>query len=410
MSAGAAPLPERGPGPARRRHAADRGFSFLELLVVMGAMAVLMGLTVGYLGSIGSATQLDQARAILVETCRRCQTASIGGGRRAVVTLAPRETSEGATVLRVAASIAQPVVTYQFEGLDQVSGGLEGKAQGVTIERGRGYTGAAGLFGRGGAIQYGRQSSFAMTEGFELDVRVVPETGPQEMVLVEGLGDEGSAIYRVALVRGNTTSPDYDVEVRLRLRRPGEGARENSGTEAVFRSTGAPVRAGMGWQRVEVAWHGLEATGRVNGLDVDLGGKGRARRGGGLDDDLADEVRVMATPPSGVVAMSISSPGRSFVGRMDTFQLRGVFRNSEMQRDLPEALTLLAPSPPIRLVFQNGALDPEVHARGVLLRFSDTQKPDDPPLSVLVGMNGTVESRQEFVTGEARGAGPGDAP
>ena len=55
------------PAPVRRSRArSSRGFTFLELLVVMGAMAVLMGLTVGYLGSIGSATQLDQARGILV--------------------------------------------------------------------------------------------------------------------------------------------------------------------------------------------------------------------------------------------------------------------------------------------------------------------------------------------------------
>jgi prepilin-type N-terminal cleavage/methylation domain-containing protein len=398
--------------PARAAGAGCRGFSFLELLVVMGAMAVLMGLSVGYLSSIGSATQLDQARGILVETCRRGLSASVGGGRRTVVTVSPRETSEGATVLRVSASIAQPVVTHQFEGLDQVSGGLAGRAQGVTIARGQGYTGSAGLFARGGSIDYGRQSAFAMTEGFELDVRLRPEGNQQEMVLVEGLGDEGTAIYRVALVRGTSSGDDYDVEVRLRVRRPGESARESTGTEATYRTSGGPLRAGGPWQRVEVAWHGLDATVRVNGLDIDVGDKGRSRRGGGLDETTAGEVRALASPASGLVSMSISSAGRSYVGLMDTFRLRGVFRSSEMQRDLPEALIMMSPAPPVRLVFENGALDPEVHARGVVMRFTDTQKPDDLPLSVIVGMNGAVESRQEAVATETerRGAaGPGDA-
>ena len=120
------------PAPVRRSRArSSRGFTFLELLVVMGAMAVLMGLTVGYLGSIGSATQLDQARGILVETFRRCQTASVGGSRRAVATLAMRTTEQGARVLRVSASIAQPVVTHQFEELDAISGGLIGRPTAV---------------------------------------------------------------------------------------------------------------------------------------------------------------------------------------------------------------------------------------------------------------------------------------
>ncbi|MGE0191673.1 MAG: type II secretion system protein [Planctomycetota bacterium] len=397
-------VPDRTP-----RTRPTRGFTFLELLVVMGAMAVLMGLTVGYLGSIGSATQLDQARGILVETFRRCQTASVGGSRRAVTTLALRTTDEGARVLRVSASIAQPVVTHQFEELEAISGGLMGKATAVGIAHGKGFTGSAGEFVLGGHVDYGRQSAFAMTEGFELDVRLKPDPGEPEMALVEGKGAENQVIYRVALVRGGTSGTDYDVEVRLRVRKPGESARESDGTEVIYRTKDAPVRGASGsrWQRVEVAWHGLEATVRVNGLEASVGDapRGRStRRDASLDADTADDVRELATPSDGLVAMSISGTSRSFRGLMDTFQLRGVFRSSELQRDLPEALQCETPLP-IRLVFQNGALDPDIHARGVVLRFRDTQAPDDLPLSILVGMNGTIDARQEPVA--ARPAGEG---
>ncbi len=393
-----------GPGGLAGR---PRGFSFLELLVVMGAMAVLMGLSVGYLTSIGSATQLDQARAILTETFRRCQSASVGGSRRAVATLARHTTSEGVEVLRVSASIAQPVVSHQFEDLEAMSGGLTGRAAGVTIARGAGYTGSAGHFDGGAHVAYGAQSSFAMTEGFELDVRIKPEPGATEMTLVEGLG-EGQPIYRVALVRGLASGVDYDVEVRLRVRRPGVSARHEAAVERIHRTTGAPVRVGGSarWQRVEVAWHGLEATVRVNGLEATLdagGGASRARRGGELDDETAAELRRLATPPTGVVSLTISAASRPYRGLMDTFQLRGVFRSDDAQRNLPDSLLLESPAPPIRLVFQNGSLDPDVHARGVVMRFRDQQSPDDVPLSILVGMNGTIESRQEAVPSRAPG-------
>lgn len=405
----------RGSDPDRTPRApSSRGFTFLELLVVMGAMAVLMGLTVGYLGSIGSATQLDQARGILVETFRRCQTASVGGSRRAVATLAMRTTEGGARVLRVSASIAQPVVTHQFEELDAISGGLMGKATAVGIARGRGFTGSAGEFVMGGQVDYGRQSAFAMTEGFELDVRLKPDPGGQEMVLVEGRGADGQPVYRVALVRGTTSSSDYDVEVRLRVRKPGESARDSDGSEVLYRTKDAPVRAASGsrWQRVEVAWHGLEASVRVNGLESSVtdAPRGRStRREASLDAGTADDVRELATPADGLVAMSISSGSRSFRGLMDTFQLRGVFRSSELQRDLPEALLCESPPLPVRLVFQNGALDPDVHARGVVLRFTDQQAPEDLPLSIIVGMNGTIDARQEPGASSAPGR-EGKAP
>ena len=57
-------LPLRGlPGAAaaRFRDGLARGFTFLELLVVMGVMAVFFGLGIGYLLNIGRSAQSMQA-------------------------------------------------------------------------------------------------------------------------------------------------------------------------------------------------------------------------------------------------------------------------------------------------------------------------------------------------------------
>ena len=50
-----------GAAAARSRDGLARGFTFLELLVVMGVMAVFFGLGIGYLLNIGRSAQSMQA-------------------------------------------------------------------------------------------------------------------------------------------------------------------------------------------------------------------------------------------------------------------------------------------------------------------------------------------------------------
>src|SRR5205085_2681671 len=59
----------------------EAAFTFLELLIVMGVLAMLMGLTIGWLGNIGRSARSAQAAAILTESAFRCQNASAGGRR-----------------------------------------------------------------------------------------------------------------------------------------------------------------------------------------------------------------------------------------------------------------------------------------------------------------------------------------
>ena len=378
--------------------ASSRGFSFLEILVVMGAMAVLMGLTVGYFSQIGTATQLSQARNILVETARRCQSASVGGGQRAVMTLQKQVDEDGVEVLKVGAAVAQTVLTHQFETLGDVSDGLPVEVSGVQLAHGEGYTGSAGKFETQSYLELPPQSAFAMTEGFEFDARIKPAAGRQHMTLIEGLTDDG-AMYRVSLVKARGGGANYDVDVKLKVREPGRDPRESSGDDVQVSTTGGFVRAGAGWQRVEASWRGLDVSIRVNGLDL-LGGQAkgaasRRRHRGKTSEEENAALRMFAVPASGAVRVRISSPNNAYEGLMDTVQLRGVFRSKELQRVLPEALQMLSPAPPVRIAFRGGVLDPSVHDRSVVLRFVDTAKPDDPPMALRVGTNGTVESRIE---------------
>ena len=176
-----------------------RGFSFIELIVVMGAMGMLVGLAVGYLNNIGQATFLAQTRSILSESAYRCINASSGGGG-AVLTLREVRTDLGATKLRVGAQVAGTVLTHQFETLDFAS---EARAPGihgqVEIVRGGGRVGNCAKFA-GGHMDFPPASDFAMTEGLQLDVWLQPEGGGRIMSVIRG----GEA-YEVMLVQTGTS-------------------------------------------------------------------------------------------------------------------------------------------------------------------------------------------------------------
>lgn len=163
----------------------ERGFSFMEIIVVMGAMSVLAALAVGFIGNIGKGTFLAQAKGMLSETAYRCINGSIGG-RRAEFTLRAAQDKDGFEILRIGAIVARPVLTHQFETLEFASGGnIPGVSGQVDILPGKGRTGNAGRF-KGGHLEFQGQSRFAMTEGIELDVWLKPDANQRGMSIVRG--------------------------------------------------------------------------------------------------------------------------------------------------------------------------------------------------------------------------------
>lgn len=371
-----------------------RGFSFLEITVVMGAMAMLAALAVGYIGNIGKGTFLAQAKGMLSETAFRCIAGSVGG-RRAEFTLRQVEDEAGRTKLRIGAIVARPVLTHQFEDLDFASGGSSPDIVGqVEIKSGAGRTGNAGLF-KGGHLAFQAQSRFAMTEGLELDVYVKPD--PAQRVMTIGRGGES---YEVMLIqRGEEAA--YDVRVRLKLRKASDSPRV-AALDETFESSGgssAPVSADGRWNHIQVGFHGLAPSIRVNGLER-YAPKGavtgrRKPTGEALGAGELAEVRRIAVPGDGALPLTISSSERPYYGQIDGFRLMGVFRSEELERDLPGTLQVVYPGLPLRIAFANGGLDPDVHNGDLMIRLVDTSSPEDPALRLTLGMDGKVASFYE---------------
>ncbi len=352
----------------------------------MGAMGVLLGLAVGYIGNIGQATFVVQAKGMLSETAYRCLSASVGD-RRAIFTLRRAEDKDGDLVLRIGAAVARPVLTHQFETLDFASEARAPNVSGeVELVKDGGRVGNCAKFGANAHLAFTPSSVFAMTEGIELDVWVKPEPGVRQMALVEG-----AESYGVYLVQAGE-SDAYDVKLRLKLRKISEGER-TAPFDKPFETKGAPVVADGRWSRIQVAFDGLDATIRVNGLEAyEPDGKRRGPGGAIQGNELVEQVQRIVVPPSGLAGVTISSPTAPYRGHMDSFRLMGVFRSEELERDLPGPLEVIYPTIPLRVVFRNGGLDPDEHSGDQIIRLLDTRNPDDPPLRLTMGMYGTVSS------------------
>jgi len=379
------PPPDAPPrcGFRRGRSGSQGGFSFIELVVVMGAMGMLMGLAIGYIGNIGQATFIAQAKAMLQETAYRCINASVGD-RRAIFTLRQVRNDEGGVVLRVGAAVARPVLTHQFETIDFASEARIPVIQGkVEIVRGGGRIGNGAKFGAAGYLSFSPQSVFAMTEGIELDVWLRPTSGTRQMTIVEGLES-----YAVSLIQSGV-GDGYDVQLRLKLRKANEEVR-TAALDQTFQTKSAPLIADGRWVHLQVRYDGLEASIRVNGLEAYEADTKRRRPGGALGAAELEQVQRMAVPPSGLVGLTISSNTTPYHGLMDSFRLMGVFRSQDLERDLPGSLKVIYPALPLRIVFHNGTLDPDVHSGDQMIRIKDMRNLDEPPMRLTMGMYGTV--------------------
>ena len=367
---------------ARTRRAA--GFSFIEIVVVMGAMAVLLGLAVGFISNLGQSTYVAQAKAMLSETAYRCVSAS-AGGRRAVLTLRVAIDDDGDPALKIGAIVTRPVLTHQFESLDFASEARAPNIQGkVELLKGQGHIGNCAKFG-GGYLEFTPQSLFAMTEGLEFDVWIQPEANHTLMSLMRG-GES----YEITLVQVSQ-SDAYDVRLSLQLRKASEGS-GGAALSKVYETKGGPVVADGRWSRVQVMFDGLEPTIRVNGLDCYNPDAKSRRPGAAFGPEDQERVHRIAVPREGAVGLSLSSGQRPYYGLMDSVRLMGVFQSEELERTLPGSLEVLYPPIPMRIVFFNGALDPDEHDGDQIVRIRDLRNLNDPPLRLTIGMYGAISS------------------
>lgn len=367
------------------RSTGSRGFSFVELIVIMGIVAVMAGLSVGWIQGAGRATGMTLARTQLLDAARRAQSRSMGG-RLATLSFQRTKGENGRDMDEVTVHVAEAVLSHAFERIEGASGLLPMAVQGdVKVDPEGGRTGGGAVFARGGVIAFQPQAAFATTEGLDLEAWIIPTGNAPVMVLVDGVG-----AYEVSLFRAVTGS-DYDLRLRLNLLAP-DGRGEPAWV--VYETEGAPVRSHGRWVHVRVAFDGSTPLFEVDGLERQVRRPGAAR---GAPPPPAPAPRRIAVPAEGAVALRIGSATQPFQGRMDGFVFRGVFSTRDDRITLPDGyqFEVLAPARtalPMRVRYANGRLDAAHHPQDVVLQVRDVTRPGDLPLVLELGRSGMVRA------------------
>ena len=370
--------------PASRPRA-QAGFSFVELMVVMGIMAVLMGLAVGFLTSAGKSGKMAQARRSIQETAYRCINASMGS-RSSFFTL--REGTgeeEGALVLE--AGVSRTVLTHQMEDLQFASGARSPDVEGqVVLKKHEGITGSGAYF-RGGALVFGAEPIFAATDGLEIEAWVRPEPRGRDLTVVRGQAPGGEMVYELVLARDGD-APYYQVRFTLLLREADAISADLPALPLTVQTVKSAILGdGKTWTHVQARFDGEDVEIRVGGQIMAL--QNRARRVPGAKQ-LRKKRRRIAVPRSGVVQLSISAQSRGFQGMLDAVIVRGVFQSSDNRILLPDELMVYAPPLPLRVTYENGRLV-GTGASDQVIWMGDKAHPNDLPLKFTFGRGGTVE-------------------
>ncbi|MCC7138272.1 MAG: prepilin-type N-terminal cleavage/methylation domain-containing protein [Planctomycetes bacterium] len=382
------------------------GFTFMEVLVVMAVAAVLLGLGIGFLANVGRASLATQASSMLAEAGQRCLNQSAGGKRAILEVRAVAPPGENERI-EVRTAVQRTVLTANFEALapdraetdwfinanEPTAATVNGPVQ-VELA---GRVGACARLQRGGSIEYGTRSGFAMTDGLEIEVDVKPEVAGGRMVVLRG-EDEGRLLWELALnpVVGRTQA--FDVELRVSSV-PADAAEALPGAPEDLRTAGAPVAAGV-WSRLRAVWDGVDSSLQVDGVErkkVERSRSDAPRRG-----------RRLYVPPSGVVRVLT---GPSYAGSVDTLTMSGIFRNDEDSRRLPYGVTLVRTPLPLRVVFSNGRLDPTVHSRDVEVRLTGPGEVETGGYTVVrYGLYGSLPPPYRVEPSVTPGAAMGDGP
>jgi prepilin-type N-terminal cleavage/methylation domain-containing protein len=384
-----------------RRARAQAGFSFVELMLVMGIMAVLMGLAIGFLTSAGKSGKMAQARRLIQETAYRCINASMGS-RSAFFTL--REgvgEEEGALVIE--AGVSRTILTHQMEDLQFASGARSPSIEGqVVLKKHEGITGSGAYF-RGGALVFGAEPIFAATDGLEIEAWVRPEPRGRDLTVLRGQAPGGEMVYELVLARDGE-APYYQVRFTLMLRETDALSADLPALPLTVQTQKSAILGdGKTWNHVQARFDGEEVEIRVGGQIMDL--QNRARRVPGATPPPKKRRRI-AVPASGVVQLSISAQSRGFQGMMDAVIVRGVFQSSDNRHVLPDELMVHAPPLPLRVSYENGRLV-GTGASDQVIWMGDRAHPTDLPLKFTFGRGGTVEYQytNEPIPGTTRPVG-----
>lgn len=335
---------------SRRRPTAD-GLTLVELLIVMGVLAVLMGIGVGAVARLDTGERRVVAQ--IKDALARARTFALSESAPARVVVDPR----AGLVYGLG---ARRVGNWHFEGGRGDGWPVEARLEAARPVRDGVIGGAVELLAES-SLRIPARPAFRSPDGFALDVWLMPDDAFRPMTILEEAGS-----WRVGFDR------DGVLEVELVLRGPAETGPHR----ALYPDARLPADR---WTRLSVAFDG-------HALSVALDGE---RLGA---DTLFSPPRGLVHAAAGAGIASGEEEAVRYRGRFDELRLSSVVRGDH--EPLPAEIALEGP-PRLVHLDPHGHLDPARHRSPVRLAFVA----GDPPrrTSVEVGLLGHVRSWSEAV-------------
>jgi prepilin-type N-terminal cleavage/methylation domain-containing protein len=331
----------------------ERGFSLIEVMVVMAIISVLMGFGIGMYRRLASVGAAEQARNTIVDTIAQVKTSSHSFPSALVVDPAT-QVVYGLEFRTVQNCNFEEAENSEIVGLAHKFGKFLG--DGALQPFPWGHTGGAAVFERGGTINFGNYPDYDLMEGVSIDVWVYPTEN-----MAMGILEKGDS-YGLRLQRGNGGPV---VEAFLRLAPPGQKKTAlTRSTVQTFRVRDHPLLLNR-WNRIIFSYDRTATT-----IAIDSFGRGAVERLRMLEADSADtapddeSAEEMALRLSGRLIvpatdddMLVGNEPGPLIGRIDDLKVAGIL--SGLHRPLPDDVVLRGGIRKIR--FRDGKLDPAYH-------------------------------------------------
>ncbi len=349
-----------------------RGFTLVEVLVVLGLLGVLMGIGAGMISRLGRGNVLIQTTYSLASQLATARARAYGPSTARVEITADED---GEVTLRAYRS--RSVFTWLCEGFDSASedvlksvGAVEISTDSLGNREGR-YA----IFAKGGQVSLGSPPWLAFRDGFTLRCRVRPAQLSGTLKLISrGPG------FTIALVPAGEGR--FDIEAKIRLDKD-PGNEKDTGGDCVLRTglNGATPVPEWSGPLLGGRWAEIQITYDRSALQIHVNDRLRGRRA-----DKRGPIQLRNEP---------FVIGDGYQGDFDSLTIGGIFEDDDDRYSVPGSVQWVDGSGKVHsnakatVHFRNRRLDPRFHPTAARFLFRlDTGEEQGPRRLVVVRRSG----------------------
>jgi prepilin-type N-terminal cleavage/methylation domain-containing protein len=340
-----------------------RGFTLVEVLVVMSLLAVLMGLSVGLITQAQSGNKLLVATNALAQQLASARAQAFGSSTTYVQV---RTAPDGSTHVRSFRD--RQVLAWAAEDFTKASEDVVRRGNAVEVSPDLGLEGHYVIFEPGGTVSLGSPQWLDFRDGFSIQCRLRPDARGGTLV------KKGEAIS-VAVTQGGAGRLGVDAKIKLARDEQGQGEgmcelRTGMRDAEVVPEWSAPLIPGR--------WHDVRVAYDRNAFTIWVDGKLRGTR--------SDRRNLMAPTEEAEFVI-----GGGYAGGFDSLVISGIFENDETGGGFPPEIRRVGADGKVAagdllIHFRNRSLDPHHHAAPVNIRLELDRGPESTPARRVVSV------------------------